>query len=172
LLAANLKNFRVQGRFMRKNLSPFLILIFVSVFSLRVSAQTDNIQTKTADEKPTEVSITANVTARELKFETVPNPTVEFPGNPVQETVWDAKRENLPRPVEPGVTYRNIGIRLRISSRFADIERIVAEALGEVASIENETQMPPVSSQSETKPVSQQIVSKRKTPPKKNNRRR
>jgi hypothetical protein len=34
--------------------------------------------------------------------------------------------------VEPGVTYRNIGIRLKIVSRFADIERIVAEALGEV----------------------------------------
>jgi hypothetical protein len=30
------------------------------------------------------------------------------------------------------VTYRDIGITLRITSVFADIERIVAEALGEV----------------------------------------
>jgi hypothetical protein len=30
------------------------------------------------------------------------------------------------------VTYRDIGIRLKIVSRFADIDRIVAEALGEV----------------------------------------
>ena len=79
-----------------------------------------------------DVAITATVTARELLFEVVPNPTVEFPGKPRQDTVWEAERENLPRPVEPGVTYRNIGIRLKIVSRFADIERIVAEALGEV----------------------------------------
>lgn len=78
------------------------------------------------------MAITANVTAKELRFDVVPNPTVEFPGNPRRDTVWDAERDNLPRPVEPGVTYRNIGIRLKIVSRFADIERIVAEALGEV----------------------------------------
>ena len=79
-----------------------------------------------------DISITATVTAKELLFEVVPNPTVEFPGKHKRDTVWEAERENLPRAVEPGVTYRNIGIRLKIVSRFADIERIVAEALGEV----------------------------------------
>lgn len=79
-----------------------------------------------------DVAITATVTAKELRFEVVPNPTVEFPGKPRRDTVWEAERDNLPRPVEPGVTYRNIGIRLKIVSRFADIDRIVAEALGEV----------------------------------------
>lgn len=79
-----------------------------------------------------DVSITATVRARELTFEVVPNPTVEFPGRHRRETVWDAVRENLPPAVQPGVTYRDIGIRLKIVSRFADIDRIVAEALGEV----------------------------------------
>ena len=79
-----------------------------------------------------DLSITANVTARELRFEVVPNPKVEFPGKPERTTVWEAERQNLPRPVEPGVTYRNIGIQLKITSVFADIDRIVAEALGEV----------------------------------------
>lgn len=79
-----------------------------------------------------DLAITATVTAKELLFEIVPNPTVEFPGRPRRDTVWDAVRENLPEAVAPGVTYRNIGIRLKIVSRFADIERIVAEALGEV----------------------------------------
>ncbi len=65
-------------------------------------------------------------------FETVPNPTVTFPGSHTRDTVWEAQRENLPTPVEPGVTYRNIGIRLKITSVFRDIDRIVAEALGEV----------------------------------------
>ena len=79
-----------------------------------------------------DLSLTAHVTARELRFTKVPNPTVEFPGRPERATVWEADRENLPREVRPGVTYRNVGVRLRITSVFADIDRIVAEALGEV----------------------------------------
>jgi hypothetical protein len=79
-----------------------------------------------------DISITARVRARSLKFEAVPDPTVEFSGQPARDTVWEAQRENLPTPVEPGVTYRNIGIRLKITSVFRDIDRIVAEALGEV----------------------------------------
>ncbi len=79
-----------------------------------------------------DLSITANVTARELRFDAVPNPRVDFTGRPERETVWDAARRNLPRPVQPGVTYRDIGIQLKITSVFADIDRIVAEALGEV----------------------------------------
>ncbi len=142
-----------------KNKWRFLpILIFVLTFSSNLPAQTTTPrteQTKTADDKSTDVSITGTVTARELKFETVPNPKVEFPGNPERVTVWEADRENLPRPVEPGVTYRNIGIRLRITSRFADIERIVAEALGEIPPTEDklETLQPTVSPQTENKSV-------------------
>ena len=79
-----------------------------------------------------DLSITARVTADSLRFEKVPNPKVEFTGKPRRETVWESERENLPQEVRPGVTYRNIGITLRITSVFADIDRIVAEALGEV----------------------------------------
>src|SRR5688500_13573278 len=79
-----------------------------------------------------DLSITARVTAESLRFEKVPNARVEFTGKPARETVWEAERENLPQQVRPGVTYRNIGITLRITSVFADIDRIVAEALGEV----------------------------------------
>ena len=84
-----------------------------------------------ASSKSNDLEITANVTASELRFEVVPEPKVEFTGQPERETIWEADRQNLPRPVQPGVTYRNIGIQLRISSVFADIDRIVAEALGE-----------------------------------------
>ncbi|HJR08983.1 MAG TPA: hypothetical protein VJ842_17120 [Pyrinomonadaceae bacterium] len=88
-------------------------------------------QTPAATDNP-DLSITATVTARELLFEVVPNPKVEFTGKPRRETVWEADRTNLPAQVQPGVTYRDLGIRLRITSVFADIERIVAEALGEI----------------------------------------
>jgi hypothetical protein len=86
----------------------------------------------TAAPATNDLEITANVTARSLRFEVVPEPKVIFTGRPRRDTVWEAERQNLPRAVEPGVTYRNIGIQLKITSRFADIERIVAEALGEV----------------------------------------
>jgi hypothetical protein len=79
-----------------------------------------------------DLSITARVTADSLRFEKVPNPKVEFTGQPRRDTVWQSERENLPEQVQPGVTYRNVGVTLRITSVFADIDRIVAEALGEV----------------------------------------
>jgi hypothetical protein len=93
--------------------------------------QTPASSSPSVPEDDADLAITANVTAKELKFETVPNPNVEFPGRPRRETEWSAERTNLPPQVQPGVTYRDIGIRLKIVSRFADIDRIVAEALGE-----------------------------------------
>jgi hypothetical protein len=92
-----------------------------------------------------DLSITAHVTARELRFEEAPNVSVEFTGQPRGETVWEAERQNLPRPVRPGETYRDIGIRLRIVSVFADIDRIVAEALGEVPVNDNNENAPTTS---------------------------
>ena len=84
------------------------------------------------DPETADIAITANVKARELRFDVVPNPQVVFTGHPERNTQWKSLREHLPTPVEPGVTYRDIGIQLKIVSVFADIDRIVAEALGEV----------------------------------------
>ena len=106
------------------------------LFTIQIFAQNPN-QTTTketqseADEKNSDLVITATVRAKELKFETVPTPTVTFPGNGQRQTVWEADRTNLPQQVEPSVVYRDIGIRLRIYSRFAEIQRIVIEALDE-----------------------------------------
>lgn len=94
--------------------------------------QSSNQNSQTVSTDDADLVITSHVTARELRFDVVPNPTVEFTGKQERQTEWSAERENLPRPVQPGVTYRDIGIRLKIVSRFADIDRIVAEALGEV----------------------------------------
>jgi hypothetical protein len=125
---------------MKKAFLCLLLFLLAQSFMFQASAQNQTAtqapagqqsatrQTTTTD---ADLSITANVTASELRFEVVPNPTVDFSGKPERETVWDAERENLPRPVQPNVTYRNIGIRLKITSIFPDIDRIVAEALGE-----------------------------------------
>ena len=94
-----------------------------------------------------DLSITARVTARELIFRKVPNPRVEFFGRPERRTLWEAERENLSKQIYPGMTYRDIGIRLRITSVFADIDRIVAEALGEVPARDAATPQPQPSPQ-------------------------
>jgi hypothetical protein len=116
-----------------------------------------------------DLSITARVTADSLRFEKVPDPKVEFTGRPRRETVWKSDRENLPQQVQPGVTYRDIGITLRITSVFADIDRIVAEALGEVpASDDTRTQTkPPVqpAAQSDAQPLAASELQESRTAP-------
>jgi hypothetical protein len=95
-------------------------------------SQGEQSRTQSGADAKADLSITARVTAESLRFEKVPNPRVEFTGRPERVTAWESERENLPQEVRPGVTYRDIGITLRITSVFADIDRIVAEALGEV----------------------------------------
>ena len=99
-------------------------------------------QTSSSSPEAADLSITANVTARELRFDVVPDPKVEFTGKPERRTSWEAERQNLPRPAQPGVTYRDIGIQLKITSVFADIDRIVAEALGEVPATNDDAPQP------------------------------
>jgi hypothetical protein len=74
-----------------------------------------------------DLEIDADVSFRELRFETVGTPRVEFSGTPDRKTVWEAERRNLPKPVQPGVVYRDGGVHLTISSRFEDLVRLFAE---------------------------------------------
>ena len=60
--------------------------------------------------------------ARELRFEEVPETEVRFPGHPERESASGTDRENLPEEVEPRVTYRNAGVRLRIATALATAE--------------------------------------------------
>ena len=89
------------------------------------------------DVEAADIAIIANITAKELRIDASANSSVEFLDKAKNHTIWQVERFNLPDKLEPGVTYRNIGIRLKITSRLADIERIVAEALGEIPISEN-----------------------------------
>ena len=71
-----------------------------------------------------DLEITATVRYRQLRFDVVGEPRVEFPGTPERKTVWETERINLPRPVQPGVVYRDGEIRLTISSMFAALSRL------------------------------------------------
>jgi hypothetical protein len=84
------------------------------------------------DDGPDDILLLVKVTAREVTLNAERGIDVKFPGTFRRSTVWVTERHNLPERLEPGVTYRDVGIRLRISSRFENIEQIVREALGEV----------------------------------------
>ena len=66
-----------------------------------------------------DVEISAGVRARELYFERVPETEVRFSGHPERESASGTDRVNLPDEVEPGVTYRDPKVRLRIASALA-----------------------------------------------------
>lgn len=135
------------------------------------AAQTNAAAQTAPSDKPSpdaaDLSITARVTARELLFRKVPNPTVEFTGKPERRTLWESERENLPEQAQPGITYRNVGITLRIVSVFADIDRIVAEALGEIPSTDSNApgaSAPPASEPESPTPPSATQTAPAKTP--------
>ena len=109
----------------------------------RPAPQRQGAARETEADASADLTITARVTAESLRFERVPNPRVEFTGRQKRETAWESERENLPQEVRPGETYRNVGIMLHIRSVFADIDRIVAEALGEVPRSDDAQPAPP-----------------------------
>ncbi len=76
-----------------------------------------------------DVAIYATVHAKELQFSEVPDVKVTFPNQEKNQTVWHSDRTILPDQVQPHVLYRDIGLRLTITSTLPNIEQIVDEAL-------------------------------------------
>ena len=68
------------------------------------------------------IDFTANVQARELRFDEVPETKVRFWGTTERASVSGTERKNLPEEVRRGVTYRNVDIRLRIATELIDTE--------------------------------------------------
>jgi hypothetical protein len=88
------------------------------------------------DPDSADISFTATVEYRELRFDVVGDPKVEFEGgldapalgarSPLK-TVWHVERINLPSPLTPGATYRDGGVRLTITTRFEDLPSLLAD---------------------------------------------
>ena len=69
-----------------------------------------------------DIDFTANVEARELYFDEVPETKVRFLGHPERACTSGTERKNLPEEVQRGVTYRDVSVRLRIASALIDTE--------------------------------------------------
>jgi hypothetical protein len=74
----------------------------------------------TAREPDTEIF--AAVRAKELRFECKPDADVGAHADVPASAESVSERENLPDELEPGVTYRNIGVRWRLAAWLEDEE--------------------------------------------------
>jgi len=70
------------------------------------------------DDEIPDVDVSMSVRARELRFGIVPEINVSFEGEPAVRSSSRTERENLPDEVEPGVTYRDIGVRWQARARI------------------------------------------------------
>jgi hypothetical protein len=65
-----------------------------------------------------DIELLATVQADELRFEQAPETEVRFFGEPGHESASGSDRTNIPKKVEPGVTYRDVRVDYRLASRL------------------------------------------------------
>jgi hypothetical protein len=80
----------------------------------------------TADSAKPDIAIIARVEARELRFNSQPQASLKLAGCPQLDTSLVVLRTNLPKPVQPGVTYRNIVVDFRLLMKLTDFECYLA----------------------------------------------
>ena len=80
----------------------------------------------TADSIKPDIAIIARVQAAELRFNSQPSTSLQITGCPQVDTSKVVLRTNLPTPVQPGVTYRNVIVDFRLNMKFADLECVLA----------------------------------------------
>jgi hypothetical protein len=73
-----------------------------------------------------DIAIIARVEAAELKFNAQPSTSLQLFGCPQVDTSMVVLRTNLPKPVQPGVTYRNVIVDFRLNMKFAELECVLA----------------------------------------------
>ena len=74
----------------------------------------------TTDAHEADVEIVASVVADSVRFEDQPAVRVTFPGTGDRASGQITERRNIETPVRPGVTYRDVTVTTRISSRLRD----------------------------------------------------
>jgi hypothetical protein len=75
-----------------------------------------------------ELELVADVSAKALRFDVVPKVNVVFKGNGARRTVWKSERVNLPARPEAGVTYKDVRVKLTITSDIDELSSLLREA--------------------------------------------
>jgi hypothetical protein len=70
-----------------------------------------------------DIELTATLHIDELQFDATGSVNVQVRAQPSGGTVLRWERENLPEVPQPGVTYREVTVRLTITSALAELDR-------------------------------------------------
>lgn len=89
-----------------------------------------------------ELELVATVRAKALKFDVVPKTQVVFQGSGKRKTVWKTERVNLPMHPQPGVVYRDVAVRLTVTSDVDELAALLEEAKRASAGIVLELEPP------------------------------
>ena len=85
-----------------------------------------------APQRRPDVLIVATVTAAELRFESEPQARLRVNGCDLPAAAYVTERTNLPDPVQPGVTYRDVRVGIEIRG-WLNVECIAALAAADPA---------------------------------------
>jgi len=66
-----------------------------------------------------DVEVDAHAKAEEIRYLERPRTRIRVTGTPEARAYGFAKKENLPDPVDPGQTYRDVRVRRRVGGRLA-----------------------------------------------------
>ena len=79
-----------------------------------------------ADSIKPDIAIIARVQAAELRFSSQPQTSLQLFGCPQVDTSMVVLRTNLPKPVQPGVTYRNVMVDFRLNIKLTELDCFLA----------------------------------------------
>jgi hypothetical protein len=91
-----------------------------------------NADSARAQGRRPDLLIVASVSAREVRFETQPQAEVRLTGCAALDTVIVTERTNLPDPVQPGVTYRDVRVGIEIRG-WLNVQCVAALAAADPA---------------------------------------
>lgn len=92
--------------------------------------------------KEPRVDLVVTFAARSLVFEEVPRIRMAFGGPGPRRAVWKVERTNLPARVERGVEYRDVKVKLTLSSTVDEFEALIEDARRVASGIRSEKATP------------------------------
>ncbi|HVI93369.1 MAG TPA: hypothetical protein VM753_05150 [Anaeromyxobacter sp.] len=75
-----------------------------------------------------QLELVATVRARSIVFADVPHVSLKFTGPGPRRTTWRIERVNLPARVQPGVAYRDVTVRLTLTTTMDDLAVLLRDA--------------------------------------------
>jgi hypothetical protein len=75
-----------------------------------------------------QLELVTTVRARAMVFSEVPRVSFKFSSNGPRRTVWRTERVNLPAHAQPGVVYRDVTVKLTLTTTMDDLAILLREA--------------------------------------------